>query len=226
MRYLVLFLICISVIVSGCQKQPGSIQDKQSYAIGQNIGNDIKAQNLELDGKYIAQGMLDALKGTSKLSTTDIKTALEQFQQKQRTKFEKARKELGAKNKKMEEAFFTQNKKQKNVVTLKSGLQYKIIKKGKGKKYPKLTDNVIVHYKGTLLDGRVFGDSYKTKQPATFKVNQLIKGWTEALLKMKIGDKWQLYIPANLAYGDAGAGNMIPPNSTLVFDMELLEIKK
>ena len=130
----------------------------------------------------------------------------------------------GEKNLKEGKAFLEKNSKKKGVITTKSGLQYKIIKAGTGAK-PKLGDKVTTHYKGTLINGQVFDSSYKRNAPATFPVNGVIKGWIEALQLMKVGAKWQLYIPSNLAYGSSGAGATIKANATLIFDIELLEIK-
>ena len=132
--------------------------------------------------------------------------------------------ESGEKNLKEGKAFLEKNAKKKGVITTKSGLQYKIIKAGTGAK-PKLGDKVTTHYKGTLINGQVFDSSYKRNAPATFPVNGVIKGWIEALQLMKVGAKWQLYIPSNLAYGSTGAGAKIKANAALIFDIELLEIK-
>jgi len=131
---------------------------------------------------------------------------------------------LAEKNKKAEEQFLEANKKKEGVITLPDGLQYKVMKEGAGKT-PKATDTVTVHYRGTLTDGTEFDSSLKRGEPASFQVNQVIAGWTEALQKMKVGSKWQLFIPANLAYGDRGAGNSIGPNAALIFDVELISIK-
>jgi FKBP-type peptidyl-prolyl cis-trans isomerase FklB len=129
----------------------------------------------------------------------------------------------GEKNKKEGEAFLAENKKKDGVKTLPSGLQYKVLAEGKGKT-PKATDTVTVHYRGTLTDGTEFDSSYKRNQPASFPVNGVIKGWTEALQLMKEGSKWQLFIPASLAYGEPGRPG-IPPNSVLIFDVELISVK-
>jgi FKBP-type peptidyl-prolyl cis-trans isomerase FklB len=134
-------------------------------------------------------------------------------------------KTAGDANKKEGEAFLAENKKKDGVKTLKSGLQYKIIKAGTGAS-PKAEDTVVTHYRGNLINGQVFDSSYTRGQPATFPVSGVIKGWTEALQKMKVGGKWQLFIPSDLAYGDHGAGQVIGPNAVLIFEIELLEIKK
>ena len=138
-------------------------------------------------------------------------------------KREEEQKKLAEKNAKEGEAFFAENKKKEGIVTLPSGLQYKVIKEGDGPT-PKATDTVSVNYKGTFIDGTEFDSSYKRNQPATFKVKGVIPGWVEALQLMKVGSKWQIFIPASLAYGDKGAGNVIGPNATLIFEVELLSI--
>jgi FKBP-type peptidyl-prolyl cis-trans isomerase FklB len=142
-----------------------------------------------------------------------------------RAKQEEANKQLGEMNKKEGETFLAQNKTKEGVKTLPSGVQYKVVKAGTGKK-PKETDTVVTHYKGTLLDGTEFDSSFKRNQPATFKVNGVIRGWTEALQLMEEGAKWILYVPAALAYGDRGAGQQIGPNATLIFEVELISIQE
>jgi FKBP-type peptidyl-prolyl cis-trans isomerase FklB len=139
-------------------------------------------------------------------------------------KRQKQQAELGAKNKTEGEAFLAANAKKEGVVTLPSGLQYQILTEGQGEN-PKATDQVTVQYRGTLIDGTEFDSSYSRGQPATFRLNQVIKGWTEALQLMKPGAKWKLFVPAALAYGDKGAGPKIGPNSTLIFEVELISVK-
>jgi FKBP-type peptidyl-prolyl cis-trans isomerase FklB len=133
--------------------------------------------------------------------------------------------EVAKKNKAEGEAFLAENKKKEGVKTTPSGLQYKVIKPGKGKK-PKSSDTVTVNYRGTLIDGTEFDSSYKRGQPATFQVSGVIPGWTEALQLMEEGAKWQLFIPSNLAYGERGAGGVIGPNATLIFEVELISIQE
>jgi len=157
------------------------------------------------------------------LSDDTIKESMAVFQDEIMKKHEDELKKAAAQNKKEGEAFLAENKKKEGVVTLASGLQYKVIKEGDGKS-PKETDTVTVNYQGTFIDGTEFDSSYKRNQPATFQVNGVIPGWTEALQLMKAGSKWQLYIPAGLAYGEQGAGRVIGPNATLIFDVELLSI--
>jgi len=146
------------------------------------------------------------------------------LQTEMRAKQAQATKELAEKNKQAGEAFLAENKKKDGVVTLPSGLQYKILKAGDGPK-PSAEDTVVCQYRGTLIDGKEFDSSYKHNQPATFPVNRVIKGWTEALQLMPTGSKWQLFIPPDLGYGDRGAGADIPPDATLIFEVELVSIK-
>jgi FKBP-type peptidyl-prolyl cis-trans isomerase FklB len=181
---------------------------------------------VELDSKALAAGIADGLSGAKPaLSEDEIRKVLADFQTQMRNRAAAVAQKTADDNKKKGEAFLADNKKQKGVVVLPSGLQYKVIKEGKGAK-PKATDTVSVHYRGTLTDGTEFDSSIKRGEPAEFPVNQVIKGWTEALQLMPVGSKWQLVIPSDLAYGPQGAGAEIGPNSTLVFDVELLEIKK
>jgi FKBP-type peptidyl-prolyl cis-trans isomerase FklB len=147
------------------------------------------------------------------------------FQKEMMAKREQAGKEAGAKNKVEGEAFLAENGKKEGVVTLPDGLQYKILKEGDGAK-PKATDTVTVHYRGTLISGTEFDSSYKRKEPVSFPVNGVIAGWTEALQLMKVGSKWQLFIPSTLAYGERGAGPDLGPNATLIFEVELISIGK
>ncbi len=201
-------------------------KDKLSYAIGMNIGNNLKRQSLELNPEIVSQGIRDSLTDGKPLMTEqeyrDTMTAFEQeMKQKQVTQI----KELSDKNKQEGEAFLAENRKKDAVITLPSGLQYKVIKKGTGKT-PKATDTVTVNYLGSLINGTEFDSSYRRGQPASFKVNGVIRGWTEALQLMQEGAKWQLFIPSDLAYGERGAGRDIGPYSTLIFEVELISIEE
>jgi FKBP-type peptidyl-prolyl cis-trans isomerase FklB len=147
------------------------------------------------------------------------------WQKEMMAKATETQKKAGEKNKKEGDTFLAENKKKPGVVTLPSGLQYKILKEGTGPT-PKATDTVVTQYRGTLINGKEFDSSYKRNQPATFPCNQVIAGWTEALQKMKVGSKWQLFVPSNLGYGENGAGGDIGPNATLIFEVELIDIKK
>ena len=200
-------------------------KDKASYAIGLNIGKSMHRDDVDVDPKIVAQGLADALAGNKPLLTDEeIKTTMTAFQEDLRKKQELKRQALLETNKKEGEAFLTANGTKEGVVTLPSGLQYKILKAGTGAK-PSATDSVVCNYRGTLLDGTEFDSSYKRGQPATFAVGQVIKGWTEALQLMPSGSKWQLFIPADLAYGERGQGADIAPNSTLIFEVELISIQ-
>lgn len=209
-----------------------SREAKISYSIGVNIGNDIKRsferQGVEVTPSILAKGIQDALSDSEKLmSDEEMMQLLKVFQQEMQEKMmaQSAKKNASADaNKEAGEAFLAKNRSREGVVSLPSGLQYEVIQAGTGKS-PSATDTVEVHYKGTLIDGKEFDSSYKRGQPATFPVNGVIKGWTEALQLMKEGAKWKLYIPSDLAYGSRGAGSDIGPNSTLVFDVELLQVK-
>jgi FKBP-type peptidyl-prolyl cis-trans isomerase len=199
-------------------------KDKVSYAVGAQIALSLKSQGIDIDPDLVAKGFKDLLSGSKLLLSDDeLRTTLtalqQQLQQKQADLLSKA----AADNKKAGDTFFADNGKKDGVVTLPSGLQYKIIKAGEGKK-PSESDTVSCNYRGTLIDGTQF-DSSAPGQPATFQVGGVIPGFKEALLLMPAGSKWQVYIPSNLAYGASGAGNAIGPNATLIFDIELLAIQ-
>jgi FKBP-type peptidyl-prolyl cis-trans isomerase FklB len=200
-------------------------KDKASYAIGMNIGQNLKRQSEVIDPAVVERGMKDALAGDKTLMTEDeAKAALGTLQANMRKKQEEQVQQMAETNKKQGDAFLAENKTKAGVVTLPSGLQYKILTEGTGPK-PTANDSVICNYKGTLLDGTEFDSSAKHGGPATFPVSGVIKGWTEALQLMPVGSKWQLFVPADLAYGQRGAGGGIAPNSTLIFEVELVSIK-
>jgi len=200
-------------------------RDKISYGIGMDIGENMKRQSIDIDPDMLAQGIKDVFSGGKLLLTEEeFSSTMENFKKDMMAKQQMKMQELSDKNKKEGEAFLAGNKKKEGVTTLPSGLQYKVIKEGEGN-MPKATDTVTVHYKGTLIDGTEFDSSYGRGEPATFPVNGVIPGWTEALQLMKAGSKWQLFIPANLAYGERGAGGRIGPHSVLVFEVELISIK-
>ena len=201
-------------------------KDKVSYSIGINIGKNLKKQSVEVNPDILLQGIKDALSGGKTLMTDqEVNETMMNFQKEMMAKQQARMKELGEKNKKEGEAFLAENKKKEGVKTLPSGLQYKIIKEGDGK-IPTINDTVTVNYRGTLIDGTEFDSSYQRGKPATFPVKGVIAGFSEALQLMKVGSKWQLFIPSNLAYGERGAGRDIGPNATLIFDVELLSIKE
>jgi FKBP-type peptidyl-prolyl cis-trans isomerase FklB len=199
-------------------------KDKFSYALGMNLGANFKKQSVPVDPDLLARGLKDSLAGGKTLLTEDqARAVMTEVQTQFRKQQQEKAKQLGEANKKEGAAFLAANKTKDGVVTLPSGLQYKILKPGTGPK-PSATDTVTVNYRGTLINGTEFDSSYKRGQPATFTVGGVIKGWTEALQLMPSGSKWQLFIPADLAYGERGAGADIAPNATLIFEVELMSI--
>lgn len=201
-------------------------KDKVSYSIGTQIGNNFKNQSMDVDVDLLAKGIKDALTGGKLLMTEkEIKETITALQKDMMAKQAERMKVVAEKNRKEGEAFLADNKKKEGVKTTPSGLQYKVIKDGNGPT-PKMADTVAVNYRGTLINGTEFDSSYKREEPATFPVNSVIPGWTEAMQMMKVGSKWHLFVPANLAYGEQGAGPQIGPNSTLIFEVELTAINK
>jgi FKBP-type peptidyl-prolyl cis-trans isomerase FklB len=196
-------------------------KQKSSYGIGMNVGKRFKHDLLDIDMDAFVKGFKDGLNDTKPALTDD---ELNEVMSNLRKDVEQKAGEQLAKNKKEGEDFLARNKSEKGVQTTTSGLQYIVLKEGTGP-MPKETDTVKVHYRGSLINGTEFDSSYKHNQPATFQVNGVIKGWVEALQKMKVGSKWKLFIPADLAYGEK-SDPPIPPNSVLVFDVELLSIEK
>jgi FKBP-type peptidyl-prolyl cis-trans isomerase FklB len=200
-------------------------KDKLSYAIGMNVGKNLQRQSIDIDPAILMQGLKDTMAGGKTLLTEqEAQSVLTEMQAEARKKQEEKMKAAGEANKKEGDAFLASNKTKDGVVTLPSGLQYKIIKAGAGPK-PTATDSVVCNYRGTLIDGKEFDSSYKRGEPATFPVNGVIKGWTEALQLMPVGSKWQLFVPPDLAYGSRGAGPDIGPDSTLIFEVELMSIQ-
>jgi FKBP-type peptidyl-prolyl cis-trans isomerase FklB len=202
-------------------------KQKTSYSMGYNIGSAWKRQGIEptdVDLDVLLSGLRDATLGKdSTINEQENKELLTAFQSELRNRREEKRKQLGEKNKKDGEAFLAENKSKPGVKTLPDGLQYKVLTEGTGPK-PSTNDTVSVNYRGTLIDGTEFDSSYKRGQPASFKVTGVIKGWTQALLLMNVGSKWQLTIPPELAYGERGSGMNIGPNATLNFEVELVSI--
>ncbi len=201
-------------------------KDKASYAIGLNIGKSMHKDSVDIDLSILLRGLRDGLAGSKPLLTDDeARAAMVTLQSEMRKKQEEKMLVQGEANKKEGEAFLADNKTKDGIVTLPSGLQYKILKEGTGPK-PAAKDTVVCNYKGTLLDNTEFDSSYKRGQPATFPVSGVIKGWTEALQLMPVGSKWQLFIPSELAYGARGGpGGGIGPNATLLFEVELMSIQ-
>src|SRR6202158_1915553 len=204
-------------------------KDKFSYALGMNIGSglgaNLKKQSVEVDSTLVSQGLKDAMSGgKTRLTEDEAKAVLNEVQTEVRKQQQEKTQQAAAANKTEEEAFLAANKSKDGVVTLPSGLQYKILTAGTGPK-PTASDSVKCNYRGTLINGTEFDSSYKRGQPATFAVGQVIKAWTEALQLMPVGSKWQIFVPASLAYGERGAGAEIGPDATLIFEIELLSIE-
>ncbi len=200
-------------------------KEKVSYSIGLDIGSTLKRQLIDVNEATLDRGIKDGLTGAKPLLTDEqTKEVMAAFQKDMMAKQAAAKKEAGAKNSAEGKKFLDENKGKDGVKTTADGLQYKVEKEGTGP-MPKAADTVKVNYRGTTIDGKEFDSSYKRGEPATFPVNRVIKGWTEALQLMKVGSKYKLFIPADLAYGERGAGADIGPDSTLIFDVELLGIE-
>ena len=198
--------------------------DRASYSIGISLGQDFKMRDLQVSPELIALGIRDMLEGNEpRLSQDEAVAALQQLQEMAAAKQQEMMAQMAEKNKAEGEAFLAENGKREEVVTTDSGLQYEIMEEGNGKT-PVASDRVSVDYRGTLVDGTEFDSSYQRGEPASFSVEGIIPGWTEALLMMKEGAKWRLYVPAALGYGEAGAPPVIEPNSTLIFEVELKEV--
>ena len=200
--------------------------DKLSYALGIGIGSQLAGMGAkELNIDDFAQAIKDVISGSQlKVDNVEAQTLVQNFFQEQEVKQQAAAAEAGKAAKAEGEAFLAENGKKEGIVTLPSGLQYQVLKEGNGKK-PSATDQVVCHYEGTLIDGTVFDSSYQRNQPATFGLNQVIPGWTEGVQLMQEGAKYRFFSPYELAYGERGAGAQIPPFATLVFDVELIEVK-
>ncbi|HXM68376.1 MAG TPA: FKBP-type peptidyl-prolyl cis-trans isomerase [Candidatus Acidoferrum sp.] len=200
-------------------------KEKFSYALGMRMGASLHKQEVPVDANILARGLKDSLAGGKTLLTDqEAQAAIVEVQNDLRNKQQEKMQMEGAANKKEGDAFLAANKAKDGVVTLPSGLEYKILKAGSGPK-PTATDSVVCNYRGTLINGTEFDSSYKRGQPATFPVTGVIKGWTEALQLMPVGSKWQLFVPADLAYGERGPAPEIGPDSTLIFEVELLSIE-
>ncbi|RNI27967.1 FKBP-type peptidyl-prolyl cis-trans isomerase [Rufibacter immobilis] len=200
------------------------LSQKISYIIGRDMAGNFKKQGIDIIPEALLEGLKDAMGGqASQLSQEEVQSSMMQLQLQMQQKQQEMAGESGKRNKEEGEAFLQENKGKEGVKTLPSGLQYEVLESGSGKT-PGRSSNVTTHYHGTLIDGTVFDSSYERGEPATFPVNGVIAGWTEALQLMKEGDKWRLYIPGDLAYGSRGAGADIGPNATLIFDVELLQV--
>ena len=233
LRFLAVLLILTYLL--GCAPEEASSasevkldtpKNRISYTIGVNIGQDFKSQQMDIDPDALLMGLKDTLSGKElQLTEDEMAQEVQNFQEEMQAKLIAEREEQAVKNKAEGEAFLAENAKQEGVVVTESGLQYKVVEPGDGDS-PGPADVATVHYRGTLIDGTQFDSSYDRGQPASFPVGGVIPGWTEALQLMKPGAKWQLFIPAELAYGERGAGQDIGPNATLLFDVELLSVEK
>lgn len=231
MKKILVVVILIYFSVVGCSQTNNSENvkiltkvDSVSYSIGLDIGQNLKKQEIEITPEVLLKGMKDAIADTSMLTDDQIRTVMMNFQKDMTEKRQNQNKILGEKNKSEADAFFASNKTKEGVITLESGLQYKVLKSGTGKS-PKLSSTVEAHYAGRLLDGTEFDNSYKRGTPFTTSVTGVIPGWTEILQLMKEGDQWEVYIPSQLAYGERGSGQLIGPNSALIFVIELISVK-
>lgn len=226
-----LLVVVLSFVLVACQNNAqdtklSTLKDSVSYSIGMDIGKNLKNQSVEVVPEFLARGIKDILDSNKTVLTEEQSQAVMMELQKQlMAKHEEKMNIQKEKNKADGEAFLAENKKKEGVVTLPSGLQYKILTAGTGIK-PKDNETVTVNYVGTLIDGTEFDSSIKRGQPASFPVHGVIKGWIEALQLMPVGSKWKLFVPSDLAYGEQGAGGVIGPNATLIFEIELLSINK
>ena len=224
-----LFLVPLLGLVSTASLAAGAAapeteDDRVSYSVGYRLGNDFKRQQVKINPDMVLKGIEDATSGGAALMTEDeMRNTMSNVANRVKAAHMETMKKQGEENLKAGEAFLTANAAKDGVTTLPSGLQYKVIKSGTGKS-PQKSDKVTVNYRGTLIDGTEFDSSYSRNQPATFGVGQVIPGWTEALQLMKEGDQWEIYIPSKLGYGERGAGGKIPPNSALIFEVELISV--
>jgi FKBP-type peptidyl-prolyl cis-trans isomerase FkpA len=222
-----------AVLIAGCskeEKQPDpstqlqSLEQKVNYTIAQNLANNFKQSGVTIEPETFALALKDVRDGVpSRLSDEEMQTVMQTFQEQAMAQREEEQKKIAAENAAEGAKFLEENKAKEGVTTTESGLQYRVITEGSGAK-PTATDTVTVHYSGKLLDGTEFDSSYARNEPAVFGLNSVIPGWTEGLQLMSEGSKWELVIPSDLAYGP-GANGPIPPNSVLVFEVELLEVK-
>lgn len=239
-KLLVSGLALAVIMAAGCKKEEEKAQDaaaagqnsalqseeqKVSYSMGVMLGERLKSQGMPLNVDSFNLGVQHAFAGDKReMSVDEMQKVVQEFQQKQLAKMEAEQAELGKKNREESDKFLAENAKKEGVKVTPSGLQYKVVTEGKGKK-PTASDNVKVHYKGTLPNGTEFDSSYSRNEPATFPLGSVIPGWTEGLQLMSEGSKYQFVIPSDLAYGPGGAGGVIGPNQALVFEVELLSIE-
>jgi FKBP-type peptidyl-prolyl cis-trans isomerase FklB len=224
MKHFIAIFAALALVIPAVaqEKSPPlkDLKDKASYSIGLNLGFNLSKQKVAVNPDALAAGIKDALAGKPQMTEAQVKETMTAFEKEVVEK----QKTMASKNQADGQKFLAENKTKDGVKTTPSGLQYKSLKEGTGP-LPKATDTVTVNYRGTLLDGTEFDSSYKRGEPATFPLNGVIKGWTEGLQLMKKGSKYQLFIPPDLAYGERAVGGDIAPNSTLIFEVELLEVK-
>jgi FKBP-type peptidyl-prolyl cis-trans isomerase FklB len=226
-KWLALLGMVLLAAQAGAAEKPffKAEKDKVGYALGVDLARNLKKQGIEVDADAMANGLKDEFAGQKpRLTEDEIRKIVKEFQGEVRRKQARDRKIAAIENKQKGDAFLAENGKKEGVVTLPDGLQYKVLKEGQGKK-PTENDKVEVHYRGTLINGTEFDSSYNRGQPTTFPVKGVIRGWREALQLMPVGSKWQIFIPAPLAYGERGSGQAIGPNETLIFELDLLAIK-
>ena len=222
---LALITLLLTSMLANAANDLETLEQKASYSFGVDFAKRLKQQGIDLDISALNRGIKDQASGsTLAMEAGEMTQVKAEYTEQLRAKLVQEQQQLAAKNLEAGKQFLAENAKKEGVVTTASGLQYKVISSGDGK-MPKAEDTVTTHYRGTLIDGREFDSSYSRGQPASFPVKGVIKGWTEALQLMKVGDKWELYIPSELAYGEAQRSELIQPNSTLVFELELLGIK-
>ena len=227
MRWLSTLVVIALAPLAGAQEAPplATEKDKLSYAMGMDLGQQLKTQSVDIDPALFGRGLADALAGGKTLLTTEeAKTAIAELQKAMIVKRAEAVRLSGEKNKAEGEAFLAANGTKEGVVTLPSGLQYKVLTAGTGRK-PALEDTVVCQYRLSLVGGKEVDSSGKRGQPFTIPVKSAIKGWTEVLQLMPVGSKWEVFVPPNLGYGERGAGADIGPNATLVFEIELVDVK-
>jgi FKBP-type peptidyl-prolyl cis-trans isomerase FklB len=215
--FLMIAVVVAEPVCAQGKGSPALSREKTGYALGVSIGRNMKNLGIDVDPDMVVRGIRDMIRGQPTMTDQEIKTALDDYER-------EVVKKLSEKNRREGEAFLKENRQRKSVVSLSSGLQYVVLREGKGA-IPKMNDLVTLHYKARMVDGTEFESSYWNNKPAEIAVNKTIKGWTEALTKMPVGSIWRLYIPSELAYGDAGAGPMIGPNAVIVCDIELLALR-
>jgi len=229
MKRIVYCLACVGLLIGSVnaeeKKEFKNPEQAVSYSLGFQIGAELLKRGVVVDSEMIAEGVRDGLSGAEpRLSEADMKDRLSGLEAQVKQAKQKEMEEQAAKTLAEGEAFLAANGKKKGIVTLPSGLQYQVLRKGEGQS-PKATDRVTVHYRGTFIDGQEFDSSYSQGKPATFMLDRVIKGWAEGLQLMKPGAKWKLFIPARLAYGEKSVGSRIPSNSALIIEVELIFVE-